>query len=385
MRAKIVSILLLVPLLLVTLSCTQNENEWKGTIEKIDGITVVKNSNEPIVPEKRIEFIKELSIGDEEKGDDYIFTDADNLAIDSKGDIYVLDRRQTTIKRYNNQGEHIINLGRSGQGPGEFEMLVFIETNDKDELFALDPMQREIEVFNSDGSYGRTIKIDWIRSNKIKVMQNGSFLAEHDIIVTSDEGRSNKFAKVGFLDFEKMVVNDIFEKKQLFYNRIAAFIVPQYLVWDVGPDNKIYLGSADKYTISVFSSSGSLERTFSKEYTPISVSNALQKEISDSLQIVPSMPNPDEYERILRFYPIFQFLSIDESNRIWVALYFPREESGMDLTKFDVYSPDGKYLFSTEIQANIYPRLIFKNGFIYTLVQDESGFQKAVRFRMTEH
>lgn len=385
MRIKIVSILLLVPLLLVTLSCTQNENKWKGTVEKIDGVTVVKNSNEPIFPEKRIEFIKELSIGDEEKGDDYIFTDADNLAIDSKGDIYVLDKRQTTIKKYNNQGEHIINLGRSGQGPGEFEMLVFIETNDKDELFALDLMQREIEVFNSDGSYGRTIKIDWIKPSRIRVMQNGSFLAEHDIIVASDEGRSNKFAKVGILDFENMVANDIFEKKQLFYNRIAAFIVPQYLVWDVGPDNKIYIGSADKYTISVFSSSGSLERTFGKEYTPISVSNALQKEISDSLQIVPSMPNPDEYERILRFYPIFRFLSIDESNRIWIALYFPREEGVMDSTKFDVYSPDGKYLFSTEIQANIYPRLIFKNGFIYTLVQDESGFQKAVRLRMTEH
>jgi hypothetical protein len=42
------SILVLFLILLTSLSCSKNEAKWKGTIEEIDGVLVIKNPEEPI-------------------------------------------------------------------------------------------------------------------------------------------------------------------------------------------------------------------------------------------------------------------------------------------------------------------------------------------------
>ncbi|GAI73530.1 unnamed protein product, partial [marine sediment metagenome] len=54
-------------------------------------------------------------------------------------------------------------------------------------------------------------------------------------------------------------------------------------------------------------------------------------------------------------------------------------------TAYDVFSFDGKFLFSTKINGHIYPQLIFKNGYVYSLIKDESGFSRAIRLRMKEN
>ena len=48
MRQRYFFVILLVYFAFMTLSCTQNETEWKGTIEEIDGVLVVRNPEEPI-------------------------------------------------------------------------------------------------------------------------------------------------------------------------------------------------------------------------------------------------------------------------------------------------------------------------------------------------
>jgi hypothetical protein len=42
------SILVLFPVLLAALACGKSVTEWKGTIEEIDGVLVVRNPGEPI-------------------------------------------------------------------------------------------------------------------------------------------------------------------------------------------------------------------------------------------------------------------------------------------------------------------------------------------------
>ncbi|GAH71078.1 unnamed protein product, partial [marine sediment metagenome] len=54
-------------------------------------------------------------------------------------------------------------------------------------------------------------------------------------------------------------------------------------------------------------------------------------------------------------------------------------------TSYDVFSSGGKFLFSTKINKYVYPQLIFKNGYIYTLSRVESGYTKALRLRMKEN
>jgi hypothetical protein len=47
MKFRRISIILLFIFLVLSISCYKKEAEWKGTIEQIDSVTVVKNPKEP--------------------------------------------------------------------------------------------------------------------------------------------------------------------------------------------------------------------------------------------------------------------------------------------------------------------------------------------------
>jgi len=84
-------------------------------------------------------------------------------------------------------------------------------------------------------------------------------------------------------------------------------------------------------------------------------------------------------------YPVFWNIDVDESGRIWVEHYQPRWWETREATLFDVFSKDGKLLFSTRIAGDVFPRLKFKNGFIYALRRTESGYIQAVRMSVSLH
>ena len=95
--------------------------------------------------------------------------------------------------------------------------------------------------------------------------------------------------------------------------------------------------------------------------------------------------NSNQFTSSKFIYPIFNRIVIDEIDRVWIELYAPnwRKRTRKE-TKYDVFSADGKFLFSTKFDSHIYPKLVFKNGFIYALKKEESGYSKAVRFKLVE-
>ncbi|MBN1271612.1 MAG: hypothetical protein JXB26_05020 [Candidatus Aminicenantes bacterium] len=64
-----------------------------------------------------------------------MFSSPRDINTDSKGNIFVLDYRESTIKKYDPNGNHIINIGREGQGPGEFENPRAMSITAQDEIF----------------------------------------------------------------------------------------------------------------------------------------------------------------------------------------------------------------------------------------------------------
>ena len=135
-----------------------------------------------------------------------------------------------------------------------------------------------------------------------------------------------------------------------------------------------------EYEISVFSPEGKLLFKFISDYNHVKVSGEEMKKISDSRYR--KGPNPFRANLV---YPVFKFISIDEKDRIWIEHYQPDWRKGTKKeTIYDVFSFDGKFLFSTKITGHLYPQLIFKNGYLYALAKVESGYSRALRLRMIE-
>ncbi len=90
MKSKLILAISFITLLIVTLSCTQKDTEWKGTIEEENGITVFKNPKEPLYIDYNIEFFEDISIGVEEGDENYMFYDPRAIDADSEGNLYIL-------------------------------------------------------------------------------------------------------------------------------------------------------------------------------------------------------------------------------------------------------------------------------------------------------
>ena len=376
--------------LIIISACTKQKDEWESKVEIIDGVKVVHNfqpmQNEAFKP---IEFIEDLSIGGEEADENYMFVRPIDIDSDSFGNIYVLDYRDCTIKKYNTQGKHIKNIGRKGQGPGEFQMPLFLQISQDDKIYVGDILAKNIAIFSVNGDYLKTIKVKEPVDNTI-IIQNEEIIAGIRYSIETETGEREHTYKVYKCSFQMDKLFEIYSQRQPMIGRINdgqfSLDYPWFVKWDINSKNNIYIATANKYKINVFSSKGSLLFKFDLDFKPIPVTGEAQRKVMEILDKLKGMLDVQETSKYLEFYPVFKNLFIDMKDRIWIEYYRPSwRDKPRKETFFNVFSSNGKFLFTTKIDKVVFPQLIFKNEYVYTLTQDESGFTKALRLRIIEN
>ena len=256
-------------------------------------------------------------------------------------------------------------------------------------IYVADWSTRKIHIFNSDGEFERAISVDSL--DQISVTSNEELIIGAKYPEKGEKDKIQYFYKVGKYDQQKEETLDFYNQKQQKTARVSdgtfTFEYPVFVRWDINSKDQIIIATANKYEMKVFTPDGSLLNKYILDVKPTPVTGEAKRKVSeilDRLRRGLGMDDP-ELRKIVEYYPMFNCISIDENDRIWVERYDPfwRDEIKKEII-FDVFSPDGKFLFTTKIGMDIYPQLIFKNGFIYTLARDESGYGKALRLRMIE-
>ena len=110
----------------------------------------------PHVFSVQIELSLDLEI---EEPEDIIFNNLEDIATDSKNNIYILDSKEKTIYLFNEEGKLLRKIGGPGQGPGEFQTPVSIYVDNKDFFYIMDVSNGRIEIFNSESNYVKSIRI----------------------------------------------------------------------------------------------------------------------------------------------------------------------------------------------------------------------------------
>ena len=85
-RTKICMIILM---LFLAASCSQQDSNWKGSIKTEDGVTIVENPIEPMYSGDVLELEEDLVIGKAENEDDYLFQTISAVRADDEGRIFV--------------------------------------------------------------------------------------------------------------------------------------------------------------------------------------------------------------------------------------------------------------------------------------------------------
>lgn len=82
-----------------------------------------------------------------------VFRTPNGIAVDSAGNIYVIDNNNYTVWKFSPSGNVITYWGSEGSGKGQFEKLESIAIDDQNFIYITDNMNNRVQKFSSDGVY----------------------------------------------------------------------------------------------------------------------------------------------------------------------------------------------------------------------------------------
>jgi len=351
-------------LIFTLICCSSQKTEWQGTIEVVDGVTVVKNPLDPMYGEEILAIEEELSIGVAEGAEEYMFQNAWEVVVDNSERIFVSDRRGFYIKVFDKFGKYVKTIGRKGQGPGEFSQISSIQITPRNELMVYERNGFKLTFFSLDGDYIRTVLLKgiqafWVRENskgnyfESSVEFQGQYNTNTFRVATEVKEYGSDFT------FIKTIAKDKFRNANvpLRHDMLARF--PSF--------DLLICGYKDSYELHFINLEGEIVRKVIKDYSPI--------EVSEEEKIRRKLPESSE---LPKHFPAFQDFSVDEEGRIYVQL-FERQMDG-DKFYYDVFDPKSRYI--SRIRLNALPKF-WKNGKMYTIEADDEGFQVIKSYKVT--
>jgi hypothetical protein len=99
-------------------------------------------------------FTEELRIGSE-SDDAAGFSDIRGLLVDANGNIWVLEASTQEIRVFDPRGKHLRNIGRKGQGPGEFIYADGMAMAPDGLIWVHDPKNARFSIFDQEGKFVR--------------------------------------------------------------------------------------------------------------------------------------------------------------------------------------------------------------------------------------
>ena len=91
-----------------------------------------------------------------------------HVAVSPGGDLYLADVHEHRIIHYDHSGNRLPDLGGKGQGPGEFNVRLLALQHDDRFLYAFALMDRDINVYDGEGSFLKTIRTPYTWTNPLR-------------------------------------------------------------------------------------------------------------------------------------------------------------------------------------------------------------------------
>ena len=391
MKARAIS-LLVIFLILCSIIISKEQRQktgWKGKIEVENGVKVIKNPGEPLYGEIVFELEEDLSIGREDD-DNYYFYGIVMVAVDSEDNIFVLDRENCRIQKYDKNGEYLQTIGRQGQGPGEFQAPQFLRRLHVDSLDTLYVLESgRIHAFDTKGNFKKVITLNMNIFLLIGIDDGGNILAQansrkqeeitRDIIfISSEEKRIKTIASYPF-PLPPMIRGKI---------ALGNPYAPRLFSCPLSKGRGIY-GYSQEYRLFVINSSGEAEFIIEKESPQLPITKKVKDMLVDRYMENQrrrkngTMLSKSEVEKGYVFpenKPFYTRIYCDEKDRIYVLRFkspFEKEKSEI----YDVFNKEGYYLHKVTMPS--IPIHAIKNGRIYSVRFDnDTGVARIIRYKI---
>ena len=366
---KISKLAVLTALIILVTSCGKKA-EQNYTVKEVNGIKVYSNQNEPSDKDLKVELKEVLKINGFIEGQPEERNIAMPMAVDAdkEGNIFVLDRKSASVKKFSKNGEFIKSFGREGTGPGE---------------------SREVSAMNIIGD--TVVVVDMGGQKQPKFDLNGSHIADTTIC----GNRTAVFFKplkdgnsVGVIWYEGMenseyyvsvslsIIDDKFKEIKVLDTQKRKFVPEKFNIADlIGSyavsEDKIYINSPseDKFLVKAYDFNGNELYNISKNYRRLLMSAKEVKSFNDGMKKVFGL-NLAAVEIAKRSINGMEY---DKYGRLWVMTSAERNESNENTFYAELFK-GGVYLNRIEVPQfkgsdyfDIGRQMYFIGEFIYLL------------------
>ena len=365
-KTLLLSIMITAGIAILLLSgCRKQASTWKGTITEDNGVTVVKNTKEPIYEPGVFTLEEELSISETPEREEVIFSQLRSIDVDKSGRLYILDQGEAHVYVFDPDGNYIKSIGKKGQGPGELHMPFTMTVTSGQELMVED-FRSEIIFYSLEGDFIREIKTAKEAALRIFMDSRGNFFGT--VIVYDEEDpryevrkydpQMNRLASLG--------KSPLPNARNEGFNPFGGAVM-----YAVRYDDHVICGSPEKYEHEVFDLEANLEMKIIKDYDPVEIT---KQEIDEVMEEIPQGMEVS----IPKYHNPFQWFGTDDEGRIFVRTHEQvKEGKGF---YYDVFDVEGKFIAKVPLKRR--PLLIKDNKF-YAVEEDEQGFLSIKRYKVT--
>ncbi|GIW50956.1 MAG: hypothetical protein KatS3mg081_0311 [Gemmatimonadales bacterium] len=288
---------------------------WAGQIDTVAGVPVVRNPAAGIWDSEtswRLE--PDLKIGGAEASGPAVFGQVLGLEVDGRGSMYVLDGHASEIRVFDSSGSYVRSIGRLGRGPGEFRASAGM---------AMDPNGREMTI-----GFARYDTASGTFSNTLRL------------------GMGNPVPARG----------------------AGPVTLPRVLHHRLSESGRVWIGWSDEYRLYELSLEGDTLRVIEREYQAVEVAARGDERTAAAGRSVQGFFQGAIVHRVLE----------DRDGYVWVQTGDPGR-----LT-LDVFDPVGRYLGRLSADPRIPPPspILVRGGKLYAVATDELDAQYVVRVRV---
>lgn len=268
--------------------------------------------------------------------ENYSFTAARNMAMDSDKNLYVFDYMDNFIKKFDQSGKHAVTFGGQGEGEGQFSHLMDIRIFG-DRLMALDSVGTLAFTLN-----GHFIEKTPFREEVVcefpQIYEDGRFVGERyseselTKSLTLRNPQGSELLRLAEYDLKEFYP-ELEEGKDFFLQDYQA---PFYL-YSFRDDGRLLWTSSDACRVFAYSDGGPSSRAItilSEEFTPLPIPADQFAEMEKNAERIRG--NPMLHMYVPRSYQIVQHLLVAHNGDIWVYVI------SAEKTGFLVFSSDGK-------------------------------------------
>jgi hypothetical protein len=288
--------LLLISLLWLGSACDRSSAGASYQVTDSAGVKLVMNGEAGAwSPDEVWQLREDLRIESDEDESLRQFGTIASVAVNSQGDIFVLDVSVPNIQQFDSTGAYMRTFGGAGEGPGQFGRAVReVLAGDGDSITVPDVMNQRVNVFFPDGQFARSFPIPTYPATPVRweTLQESRLAAQVNAMVMpgqTSENRTNIIVRVGpdgtiqdtILPLPLDPILDLSQgpasMKSRFFNSTA--------VWGTNGKGLLAVGMTGEYRLSVYGADGTLRMIFAKPHEPRPVSEADRAKVTESFKL----------------------------------------------------------------------------------------------------